>query len=106
MKVVLTEQAQRDMQRAHDWWAEHKSAAQAARWYARFYKAIATLSSHPERWSLSFENDQFGYEIRDLLYGLGGRPTHRAVFTVGSDTIFVLTVRHLAQQELEVQDLR
>jgi hypothetical protein len=28
-RVVITEQAERDMQSAYNWWAEHRSKAQA-----------------------------------------------------------------------------
>jgi len=94
------------MQVTHDWWAERRSARQAARWYAGFYKSISALKVNPERWPLSFENERFGYPIRDLLYGLGSRPTHRAVFTIRADMVVVLAIRHLAQQELEPKDLR
>ena len=39
-----------------------------------------------------------------LVYGVGRRPTHRAVFTVRSDLVLVLRVRHLAQKEISPDD--
>jgi plasmid stabilization system protein ParE len=78
---------------------------QAARWYAGFSDAIAALAQNPERCPLAPENGCFPYEIRELHYGLGSRPTHRAVFTVRPDMVLVLTIRHAAQADLTEADL-
>jgi plasmid stabilization system protein ParE len=103
--VVITEQAQREMQSAFNWWAEHRSIRQAHQWYAGLAKAIADLSENPERHSQSRERDGFAYEIRDLLFGLGRRSTHRAIFTIRGEQVVVLTVRHVAQQDLSQDDI-
>jgi hypothetical protein len=34
LRVVITEQAEREMQSVFNWWAEHRSKRQADRWYA------------------------------------------------------------------------
>lgn len=34
LRVVIAEQAEREMQSAFNWWAEHRSKLQADRWYA------------------------------------------------------------------------
>jgi plasmid stabilization system protein ParE len=104
-RVVITDQADREMQSAFDWWAENRSKRQADRWYAGLAKAIAELSESPERHSQSRERDRFAYEIRDLLFGARGRPTHRAVFTIRGGDVVVLAVRHLAQQDLSPDDV-
>jgi hypothetical protein len=39
-----------------------------------------------------------------LHFGLGSRPTHRAVFTIVNETVVVLTVRHAAQDRLQQSD--
>src|SRR5579862_8748310 len=105
LRVVVTEQAEREMQAAFDWWVEHRSKRQAGRWYAGLAKAIADLSENPERHGQSRERDRFSYEIRDLLFGIGRRPTHRAVFTIRGEEVVVLTVRHVAQQDLLPDDI-
>jgi|ERR1019366_4251647 plasmid stabilization system protein ParE len=104
-RVAITEQAEREMQSAFNWWAEHRSKRQADRWYAGLAKAIADLSKNPERHGPSKERDRFGYEIRDLLFGSGRRPTHRAVFTIRGEDVVVLTIRHTAQQDLSPDDI-
>src|SRR5260221_12105702 len=100
LRVVLTEQAEREMQSAFNWWAEHRSKRQADRWYAGLAKAIAALSENSQRHGHSRESDRFAYPIRDLLFGLGRRPTHRAIFTIRGEDIVVLTIRHVAQKDL------
>ena len=105
LRVVITEQAEREMRTAYDWWAEHRSKRQADRWYAGLASAIADLSDNPQRHGQSRETDRFAYEIRDLLFGLGRRPTHRAVFTIRGEEVVVLTVRHVAQQDLSPDDI-
>jgi len=104
-RVVITQQAEREMQSAFDWWAEHRSKLQADRWYAGLAKAIANLSENAERHGQSRERDRFAYEIRDLLFGSGRRPTHRAVFTIRGEEVVVLTVRHVAQPDLSPDDI-
>ena len=105
LRLVITEQAEREMQSAFNWWAEHRSKRQADRWYAGLAKAIADLSENPERNSQSRERDRFAYAIRDVLFGLGRRPTHRAVFTIRGEEVVVLTVRHVAQRDFSPDDI-
>lgn len=104
-RVILTERADRELEHAVDWWAENRSVDQAARWYAGFSDAIASLATDPQRSPLAPENDRFPCELRELHYGLGSRPTHRAVFTIRPDMVLILTIRHGAQAELEEEDL-
>ena len=104
-RVVFTERADRELDAASDWWAEHHSAEQAAQWYVGFSEAIDSLSDNPERFPIAQEDDRFPYEVRELHYGLSSRPTHRAVFTIQSDYVLVLTIRHHAQRDLTADDL-
>ena len=103
-QVVLTDRAHADLEAAHAWWAENRSEAQAAKWYNAFADAIESLASNPERCILSRENGHFPFQIRDLYFGIGRRRTHRAVFTVRPDMVLVIAVRHLAQQDLSIDD--
>lgn len=104
-RVIITEQAEEEMQASHDWWAENRSKLQADRWYAGLAKAIAELAENPERHGKSRESEQFDYELRDLLFGLGRRPSHRAVFAIRNDVVVVLTIRHRAQKDLSPEDI-
>ena len=88
------------------WWSEHYSSHQALVWYDAAVAAIYSLESHPERHALSPENQQFAYEIRDLLFGIGSRPSYRAVFTIQGNAVHVLTVRRAAQDAVAPEDLQ
>ena len=69
-------------------------------------RAIRSLSDNPDRCALARENHLFSAEVRELHYGLGSRPTHRAVFTVLKDVVLVLTIRHGAQADLTEDDIQ
>ncbi len=55
--LLITGPAKEDVQSAHDWWAEHRSVEQAARWYLGIYAAIESLRIIPERCSFATEHD-------------------------------------------------
>ena len=93
-EVLLTQRAQEELDEAHHWWAENRSAEQANRWYLGFLEAMLTLEHVPFRWPFAPENDYFPYEVRQLNFGLGSRPTHRALYTVRPDVVVILRVRH------------
>jgi plasmid stabilization system protein ParE len=104
--VVFTEQAAQELQEAAEWWAEHRSFEQAARWYGGFSAKIESLCESPERCPLADENHAFPYEIRELHYGLSARPTHRAIYAIVSDFVVILTVRHAARRALRPDDIK
>jgi len=100
-EVLITARAQQEAQANHDWWAEHRSAEQAARWYDEFLAGALSLEQNPERCSLATESDRFSYQIRQLNFGIGRKPTHRLVYAIRPNHVVILRVRHLAQQEIE-----
>jgi plasmid stabilization system protein ParE len=101
--VVISSRAQQEAQANHDWWAKHRSAQQAASWYDEFMKAALSLERDPDRWAVAAENDRFPYQIRQLNFGIGRKPTHRLVYTIRSNEVVVLRVRHLAQADIDVE---
>ena len=70
-RVTITPQARGDIDRNSDWWAVHHSVDQALKWSDAIYDQIESLAEFPESHALSVENDDFPYEIRDKLVGLG-----------------------------------
>ena len=104
-RVTILPQARRDIDRNADWWAEHHSVEEALRWSDAVYDQLATLAEFPESHGLSAENDDFPYEIRDRLVGLGLRRSYRALFTIRDDTVYVLTVRRGAQDVIRPSDI-
>ncbi len=103
--IVYTLRASAEVVAAAEWWATYRSTRQATRWYDGFSAAIDSLAENPERCPLARENGLFPYEIRELHYGLGPRPTHRAVFTIRPDAVVILTIRHAAQRDLTADGL-
>jgi plasmid stabilization system protein ParE len=103
--VRIAQPARQDLQEQHDWWAEHRSAEQAARWYQQFFRALLQLEEAPTKFSLAAESGVWPFEIRQLNFGIGRRPTHRALFRVKNNEVIVLRVRHLAQDSLTTDDI-
>ena len=101
MKVAIARRARADLKEAVLWWAEHRSSEQALRWYGRALHAIRSLEKNPERHPLADESAMFPFEVRQLTFSLGRKPTHRAVFTIRPDMVLVLRVRLLAQESLK-----
>ena len=85
-RVISTGPAKRDIQAAHDWWSENRSAEQAARWHLGIHEAIKSLRRGPERCPMATERDLLAQEIRQLLFGLHRGKTHRIVFAIDGDT--------------------
>jgi len=104
-RVLVTEKAQRDLESACAWWAQNRSREQAQRWYAGIAAAIRSLAEAPERYPRAQESESAAIELRQVHYGLGHRPTHRAVFTIRENTVVILRVRHLAQDQIGPGDI-
>jgi len=97
--VVLNDRAGGQLEAAFQWWSENRSESQAIRWYNGFLDALDSLRTNPERCSVALESPRLGREIRQLLFGLGPRPTHRALFAIHPDKVYVFSIRHVAQGE-------
>ncbi len=99
-EVIILPRAEEDIFRNAQWWAEHHSSAQAAKWIDAIYHQLTSLAQDPLRHPLSAENELFANEIREKLIGLGNRPGYRAVFTVQANRVYVLTIRRGAEGTL------
>ena len=97
--VILQREAEEQIVAAARWWAEQRSAEQAERWYAGILEAIDSLGQTAAQYPPARENEHFPYELRQMNFGLGNRSTHRVLFVIRSDSVFVLTVRHAAQDD-------
>jgi plasmid stabilization system protein ParE len=102
-EVIITSRAEQEAQAHYEWWAQNRSAEQAARWYDEFCKSAFSLENDPDRCAVAPENGRFPYELRQLNFGLGRHATHRIVYTIRLNEVVVLRVRHLAQQEIDVE---
>ncbi|MGD9636033.1 MAG: hypothetical protein AB7U97_22320, partial [Pirellulales bacterium] len=69
-EVLITLRARQEAESTHRWWAEHRSAEQAERWYDDFLKSTILLEDQAEQYALAAENGLFSYEVRQLNFGL------------------------------------
>jgi plasmid stabilization system protein ParE len=103
-RVILNERAAGQLEAAYLWWLEHRSPSQATRWYNGFLDAMDGLRENPDRFGAARESSKCPYTVRELLYGLGSSVTHRALFTVRQDVVFVFSIRHVAQSDVSPEE--
>ncbi len=104
-RVTIVPKAEAELHEVALWWAEHRSADQAYRWLEGFEASIGSLTEHPERHPRAREDADFPFVLYQLLYGLGSKPTHRALFRIRDDEVIVYGIRHLAQRDVALGDL-
>lgn len=97
-QVIIEAPAQADLEEVYRRLAAN-SLEQAARWYNGLVDAITSLATRPQRCAFAPENAFFPEEIRHLLYGKRGS-RYRILFTITSNTVHVLHVRHGTRQPL------
>lgn len=91
-QVVIEPPASQDIDEAYDW-LRMRVPEYAVRWFNGLEAAILGLASQPERCPMAPESDEFGLNIRQLLYGRrSGR--YRVLFEIRRSTVHVLHVRH------------
>ena len=102
-RVIFQPRALRDLEDQYRY-IEQQNPAAATRWFNRFVTAIDSLAEFPERCSVARETDTVGKEIRQLLFGKG-RGVRRALFAIEGETVRVLCIRHIAQQDTSAGEL-
>ena len=105
-RVRLSHQAQIQLFNHADWWSQRRSLEEAAEWLVGIEAAMRGLSSNPERHGYAPEADRYGVEVRQLNYGLRRKKTHRAVFVIRENEVVVIAIRHLAQDDLSIVEIR
>ena len=63
---------------------------------------VPDLYAHP----LAREDELFPFSLHQLLFGVGNKPTHRALFRVRDDKVLVHMIRHLAQDDVTPNDVQ
>lgn len=97
-RVEPTDKALVDAGEAY-FWINEQSEGAALRWYEGLMKAFRSLERNPLRCPVAPESVFFNEEIRQLVYG-----KYRILFTVEGETVYVLRVRHSAQDYLRSED--
>jgi plasmid stabilization system protein ParE len=80
-------------------WLANRSPAGAARWHEKLLRLVRSLEDNPERYGRAPESDWFPAEIRQVLHGKR-RGMYRILFEVRGDAVYILRVRHGAQELL------
>jgi plasmid stabilization system protein ParE len=104
-RVTFTSKAKREFNEAAIWWAEHRSVEQAAQWLDGLESAILQLAEDPERHPLAREDEHFSFSLRQLLFGIGPKPTHRLLYRVRDDEVIIYGVRHVARRDVRPEDI-
>ena len=97
-QIALEEEAEQDIDAATAWMAQH-SPDKATLWYFDVQEAIASLQNLPFRCPLAPESKTFGAEIRHLIFC-----KYRILFIVIDESVYVLRVRHGAQDTLKFEE--
>ena len=105
-RVVIHEVARDDIRRNACWWADNHSKVQAESWFHNAFDRIESLSALPESYPLAPENDDFPFDMPELHFGVGSRPSYRAVFVIRGDVVHVLSVRRAAQDRIFLTDIQ
>lgn len=92
--VIVEQEAEEDLKATAQWIAQH-SPGKAALWYFDATEAIESLENFPARCPFAPESKRFGAEIRHLIFD-----KHRILFIIDDETVYVLRVRHQAQDLL------
>jgi toxin ParE1/3/4 len=99
-RVVFTVRARADVIKQFNYLADRSPDA-ASRWYTGIDKAVAKLSTLPERHPIAeYESEQLGTPLRQMLYGR--RPgVFRILFSIDDDIVTIHYVRHSAQGPID-----
>ncbi len=102
--VVIAPLALRQLQEAADWYRDRSQSNDLSRdWLDGFFELLMSLHSDPERHPLARECQHFPDMIREVHYGSGRRITHRALYRIQDTEVHVLTVRHIAQVDVNLE---
>lgn len=97
-KVEITEKAQEEVRQAIRWIAR-QSPKKAALWHFEFLEKTDSLESLAALCPLAPKSKTHGREIRHLIFG-----KYRILFLIEDETVYVLRVRHQAQNVLTPYD--
>jgi len=102
-QVEITPIAEVQVDQAYCWYRE-RNPEFADSWFRGLMNAIATLQEKPQRCALAVEHEVFSEEVRQLLYGKA-KNIYRVLFAIRDTTVYVLYIRHTAQEPLTLNDM-
>jgi plasmid stabilization system protein ParE len=89
--VILHPEAEAEIAAAFAF-IQTESPLNAARWLRGLYATIDGLETFPRRFGRARESEDLGVDLRQLVY-----KSHRLIFEVQGETVYVLHFRHTAR---------
>ncbi len=94
-RILLTERFTNHLAEIGDYIARD-NPSRALSWVGEVEKRVMQLDTFPEALPYARENENYPIELRQLVFGRG-RSKYRVIFTVKSDEVVVLDIRHSAR---------
>jgi plasmid stabilization system protein ParE len=109
-RVEISPRAFNDLDEIAEYIKQRSSFEQAEKWFNGIIAAIRTLEHSPHRCHIAEESEEFGQEVRVLLYGKRNR-RHKVYYSVqpttpSTGTVRIFHVRHWARRSLDPDQLR
>jgi plasmid stabilization system protein ParE len=99
-RVEITAPAETDVEEAYLWILKNSPAA-AIRWRNGLYEVAQALETFPHRFGMAPEAAAVDFELRQFVY-----KSHRILYTVKEDVVYILHVRHGARRLLASDEVR
>ncbi len=99
-RVEISAEAELDSIAILKWLVAQHAGEAGLRWFLSMDRAIAFLSTFPERCPLAPEDSSLSLGIRQLFYGRHPH-VYRILFTIKDDTVYILHIRHGRRERLD-----
>lgn len=103
--IRMTQAAEKDIRRNHEWWSENRSVEQADKWLIGIDKLIYSLCETADRHHPVRESRLRERGVKQAHYGTSKKYTHRVVCEILGDTVIVYRVQAFKQDAIGVDDL-
>jgi plasmid stabilization system protein ParE len=102
--VQLAIEAQADIQKVLDWFAQQEAIDAGNQWVSQLYEKAETLQQNPQRCFIVPKLSTEYREIRQLLFG-NRLIKYRLLFEIKNQTVNILRVWHSSRDEILPKDL-
>ena len=103
--VLISDKADQELRKTCAWWSKHRSPDEAERWYDKSVDRLLSLAEDADQQAIAQETHAFSTKVYQVNFGLGRKPTHRALYIIRGSEVIVLRIRHLAQREISEREL-
>jgi len=105
LQTQFSRLARRDDRTTAEWYDLQRGGL-GERWADALDDTFDSIESNSLQFGLAIEADSIGIELREALFGAGRRITHRVIFEVHNEEIWIYAVRHVAQSEITEAEIR